>query len=77
MSASSVPLTAQTPAPAAPDEAKELALVNKVELRIALAEGDKKLEIVLKTFLAPLLLKLASPHGSVRNKVNTGALPLY
>lgn len=58
----------QTPeAPAA--ETKELNLVNKVELRIALAETDAKLEGLLKTFLAPLLLKLASEHLAVRNKV--------
>ena len=50
-------------------EAKELALVGKVELRIALADNDNKLENILKTYLAPLLLKLASPHLSVRNKV--------
>jgi proteasome component ECM29 len=50
-------------------EAKELNLLNKVELRIALADSDLKLEAVLKTYLAPLLLKLASEHVSVRNKV--------
>ena len=50
-------------------EAKELNLLNKVELRIALADSDPKLEAVLKTYLAPLLLKLASEHVSVRNKV--------
>jgi proteasome component ECM29 len=50
-------------------EAKELALVSKVELRIALADSDTKLESILKTFLTPLLLKLASEHASVRNKV--------
>lgn len=47
----------------------ELALVNKVEMRIALASTDAKLESLLKVYLAPLLLKLASPHASVRNKV--------
>ena len=51
-------------------EAKELSLVGKVELRIALADSDTKLESILKTFLAPLLLKLASDHISVRNKVS-------
>lgn len=48
---------------------KELSLVGKVELRIALADSDEKLEALLKTYLAPLLLKLASEHASVRNKV--------
>ncbi|KAK9237680.1 proteasome stabiliser-domain-containing protein [Lipomyces kononenkoae] len=47
----------------------ELALVNKVEMRIALANTDEKLEALLKVYLAPLLLKLASPHEDVRNKV--------
>ncbi|KAI9683351.1 MAG: proteasome component M29 [Trizodia sp. TS-e1964] len=50
-------------------EDRELALIGKVELRIALADSDLKLEAILKTFLAPLLLKLASEHVNVRNKV--------
>lgn len=50
-------------------EQRELSLVGKVEMRIALADSDAKLESTLKTYLAPLLLKLASEHGSVRNKV--------
>lgn len=50
-------------------EQRELTLVGKVEMRIALADGDGKLESTLKTYLAPLLLKLASEHASVRNKV--------
>ena len=51
-------------------EQKELNLVGKVELRIALVESDSKLETILKTYLAPLLLKLASEHVKVRNKVS-------
>jgi len=58
-----------TPPSAESLEVKELSLVGKVELRIALADSDAKLELILKTFLAPLLLKLASEHVSVRNKV--------
>ena len=50
-------------------EARELSLVGKVELRIALADNDDKFENVLKTYLPPLLLKLGSPHINVRNKV--------
>jgi proteasome component ECM29 len=50
-------------------EAKELALVGKVEMRIALASSDKKLEDLLNIYLAPLLLKLASESIAVRNKV--------
>lgn len=50
-------------------EARELELVNKVELKIALSQ-DEKLQAVLTTYLPPLLLKLASEHQSVRNKVS-------
>lgn len=50
-------------------EVKELELVGKVEMRIALAKDDK-LESILKPYLPPLLLKLASDHQSVRNKVS-------
>jgi len=53
---------------AASTEARELVLVGKVELRIALAKDDK-LEGVLKLYLPPLLLKLSSDHAAVRNKV--------
>jgi proteasome component ECM29 len=49
-------------------EARELELVGKVELRIALAKDDK-LESILKVYLPPLLLKLGSEHVAVRNKV--------
>jgi proteasome component ECM29 len=52
-------------------EAKELALVGKVEMRIALTDSEKKLEDLLKVYLAPLLLKLGSDYVAVRNKVNT------
>jgi len=53
----------------ASSEERELALVGKVEMRIALADSDKKLESLLKTYLAPLLLKLGSESVAVRNKV--------
>ena len=56
-------------AAAQPPEQRELSLVGKVEMRIALADTDTKLESTLKTYLAPLLLKLASEHKSVSNKV--------
>jgi proteasome component ECM29 len=55
-------------AASAPSEARELELVGKVEMRIALAK-DEKLESVLKVYLPPVLLKLGSDHQSVRNKV--------
>ncbi|EAW11143.1 ECM29 family proteasome component [Aspergillus clavatus NRRL 1] len=50
-------------------EARELSLISKVELRIALADTDEKLEGLLKIYLAPLLLKLGSESLAVRNKV--------
>lgn len=56
-------------APADSLEARELNLVSKVELRIALADSDEKLQKLLQTYLAPLLLKLASESLAVRNKV--------
>ncbi|KAK2873622.1 hypothetical protein FQN49_002228 [Arthroderma sp. PD_2] len=50
-------------------EERELSLVSKLELRIALADSDSKLQSLLHTYLSPLLLKLASENASVRNKV--------
>lgn len=57
-------------------EQRELSLVGKVELRIALVETDSKLETTLKTYLPPLLLKLASEHLSVRNKVSCSSISI-
>jgi hypothetical protein len=51
-------------------EARELELVGKVEMKIALAKDDK-LESILKPYLPALLLKLASKYPAVRNKVRT------
>ena len=51
-------------------EAKELMLVGNVELRFAMITTDSAMEKALNTYLAPLLLKLASQHVSVRNKVS-------
>ncbi|KAL6941976.1 hypothetical protein ACO0QE_003139 [Hanseniaspora vineae] len=47
-------------------EKNELALIDKVELRLALANDAAKYTQFLETFLCPLLLKLASPHSTVR-----------
>lgn len=41
-------------------EARELTLIGKVEFRIAMADTDEKLQTLLGTYLAPLLLKLSS-----------------
>jgi proteasome component ECM29 len=51
-----------------PDKAKELQLINKLEFRIALERNDEKLQTMLGSYLAPLLLKLKSPHQEVQQK---------
>lgn len=48
---------------------KELSLIGAVEFRIAMADTDEKLQSLLDTYLAPLLLKLSSDSVAVRNKV--------
>lgn len=47
----------------------ELNLITKVELRIALAESEEQFQNAINTYLAPLLLKLGSPHAEVRNSI--------
>eukprot|EP00124_Ichthyophonus_hoferi_P004629 Ihof_evm1s534 gene=Ihof_evmTU1s534 len=47
----------------------ELDLLDRVLLRLAIAEGDVQMENALGKFLAPVLLKLGSTHASVRAKV--------
>lgn len=55
---------------------QELSLINKVELRIALADSDEKFQESLRLYLAPLLLKLASPHQQIRNAIFKTMSPL-
>ena len=57
-----------TPSTQTPEQ-RELALIDKVEMRIALTD-DSKLEAVLKTYLPPVILKLKSEQVAVRNKVS-------
>lgn len=53
-----------------------LELLERVFLRVASAETDDQLEKSVKTFLCPLLLKVASPHQEVKNKVNENEVML-
>lgn len=70
-----------TPPPASTEqpnpEQRELSLVSKVELRIALVESDTKLESMLNTYLPPLLLKLASEYSKVRLHVCQDLLRIW
>jgi proteasome component ECM29 len=51
-------------------EQRELQLVDTVDFRIlAVANKEDKLQELLQKYLAPLLLKAASEHASVRAKV--------
>ncbi|KAL2427107.1 Proteasome component ECM29 [Exophiala dermatitidis] len=54
------------PAPA-PDPEREYNLISQLEMRIASASTDSKLETILSKFLPALLLKLASPTPRNRN----------
>ena len=49
-------------------------LVERVFLRIGSAATDDALQEELHKFLAPVILKLASPHESVRKKVINASL---
>jgi proteasome component ECM29 len=51
------------------DTANELMLLERVFLRLGLAETDDQLQNLLAKFLTPVLLKLASPEEGVRKKV--------
>ena len=48
---------------------QELGLLENVELRFALADDNAKFASQLDAFLSAVLLKLASPHQAVQNKV--------
>lgn len=47
----------------------EKTLVEKVELRLALADSPEKIQQIVDTYLAPLLLKLSSKEQAVRLEV--------
>lgn len=46
-----------------------LVLLERVLLKLGLCDSDEKLEQQLNKFLAPVLLKIVSPHEDVRKKV--------
>ncbi|KAH3901607.1 Ecm29p SCDLUD_001371 [Saccharomycodes ludwigii] len=54
------------------DEPTELALIEKVELKLALINSPAKYSDLLNLLLPPYLLKLASPYPNVRNAVLNG-----
>ncbi|KAF7513744.1 hypothetical protein GJ744_007795 [Endocarpon pusillum] len=55
-------------------EERELSLISKLSLRLALAQTPAQLQPLLTAYLAPLLLKLASGHASVRQKTREACL---
>lgn len=56
---------------AASTEQRELQLVENVEFKIlAVANKEEKLDDLLQKYLAPLMLKAASEHASVRTRVS-------
>ncbi|XP_064386642.1 proteasome adapter and scaffold protein ECM29-like isoform X2 [Halichondria panicea] len=50
-------------------ESNELELLERVFLRLGVAESDDKLESCLSRFLLPTILKITSPHKPVQDKV--------
>lgn len=56
-------------------EQKELQLVESVEFRIlGVANKELKLHDLLQRYLAPVILKTASEHASVRSRVSLSHL---
>lgn len=52
-------------------EQREMLLVENVEFKIlAVANKEEKLHQLLQRFLAPVILKAASDHASVRQRVS-------
>ncbi|EPY50332.1 proteasome component [Schizosaccharomyces cryophilus OY26] len=49
----------------------ELRLLNGVEFKFALAKNSESFQSLISVYLAPILLKLDSPHEPVRNKTIT------
>lgn len=56
-------------------EKRELQLVESVEFKIlAVANKEEKLHQLLQRYLAPVILKAASEHASVRARVSGATL---
>lgn len=56
-------------------EQRELRLVESVEFKIlGVANKEEKLHQLLQRYLAPLILKAASDHASVRSRVWTAII---
>ena len=53
----------------ASDEAAELRLLGRVEMKLATAESTEQVSSVLGTFLCPVIMKLASPSAGTKAKV--------
>lgn len=63
---------------AASPEQKELQLVESVEFKIlGVANKERKLHELLQRYLAPVILKAASDHASVRTRVRPPDNMLY
>jgi len=45
-------------------------LLERVLLRLGNADSDEKLEATVGKFLAPVILKMNSPHNAVRTKAS-------
>lgn len=74
----SASVSSQSPGVApVPDEKRELRLLDQAEFKLALASSDKALSDLLAVYLCPILLKLNSPHESVRQKVRVIADHLH
>ena len=52
-------------------------LLERVFLRLGVAESDSQLEQALARFLTPVLLKTGSPSPAVRSKVTDSLLSWY
>jgi proteasome component ECM29 len=63
------PAATAAPAAAAAEETAEVELLDRVFLRLALADSDIARSAFLQSYLAPILLKFASPHAKTRAKV--------